>query len=290
MKKNVLLTILFSLMLNGVMFAQLEIQNGSFEEPTDDIKFRADGGGGATVFNGNVPGWWADSSATDCGRQDSNKPAYDGTYVGFAYNNDGGSIWSVAGTVQDDMRDLYLTFYAWESWPAGQTGVSVAAIFAVYEGIDTLGFTVLDTKTEPFDPAMADGDGWVAFAISETLPELAEGKELLIGFDLVTESVDDSWFSFDNFMLIVSPVTGIEDIAGQENIKVFPNPTSDFITVQIENNLLNSYTMFSVTGQEVLSGTLNQNNTIDVRLLNKGIYFLKIENSNGSRTLKTIIE
>lgn len=290
MKKNVLLTILFSVLLNGVLFSQLDIQNGSFEDPADDIKFRADGEAGAMVFNGNVPGWWADTSATDCGRQDSGKPAYDGTYVGFAFNNDGGSIWSVAGTVEDDIRELNVILYAWESFPAGQTGVSIALIFAVYEGTDTIGFTVLDTLTQPFDPGATDANGWGQFIFTEVLPESAEGKNLLIGFDIITESAENSWFSFDNFMMEAS-VTGIEDnIAGLENIKVFPNPVSDFLSVQIENNSFNRYALYNVAGQEVISGIVNENKTIDVRTLDKGIYFLKVENSLESKVVKIIIE
>lgn len=291
MKKNVLLTLLFSLLLNGVLFSQLEIQNQSFEDPSDDLKFRADGEAGTMVFNGNVPGWWADTSATDCGRQDSGKPAYDGNYVGFAYNNDGGSIWAVAGTVQEQMRELYLTFYAWESFPSDQTGVSIAAKFAVYEGSDTIGFSMLETLTQPFDPALTDENGWQMFTFMYTLPQSTEGKNLLIGFDLVTESVDDSWFSFDYFTLIVSPATGIEQSSlGKENLTVFPNPASDFLTVKIENNLLNRYALYNVAGQEVLSGIVNLNNLIDVRSLNRGIYFLKVENSLETKVVKIIIE
>ena len=136
MKKNALLTVLFSAMLNSILLSQLAIKNGSFEDPADDIKFRADGEAGTTVFNGNVPGWWADPNATDCGRQNSAKPAYDSSYTGYGYNNDDGSIWALAGTVEDQMRVLNLSFYAWESFPSGQTGVRIAALFAVYEGTD----------------------------------------------------------------------------------------------------------------------------------------------------------
>lgn len=291
MKKNLLLTVLFSILLNGALFSQLAIQNGSFEDPAEDIKYRADGEGDTEVFNGNVPGWWADTSATDCGRQNSAKPAYDGDYTGYGFNNDG-TIWAVAGTVPADMRQVYLTFYAWESFPQGQTGVSIVAKFAVFEGTDTVGFNLLDSLVEPFDPALTDADGWELFDFTYTIPASEVGKTLLVGYDLSTETADNSWFSFDNFMLVPSQAPdGIEqNISGSENIKAFPNPTSDFITIQTGNNLLNRYALYSVTGREVLSGTVNQSITIDIRSLNKGIYFLKIENSRGSQVVKTVIK
>ena len=292
MKKNVLLTLFFSILLNGFMFAQLSIQNGSFEEPTDDLKYKADGTGDGGAFNGNVPGWWADSNATDCGRQNSAKPAYDGNYTAYGFNNDGGSIWALAGTVEDQQRALDLTFYAWESFPKGQSGVSIAAIFATYEGSDTASFTVLDTLLAAFDPAQTDANGWQAFQFKYTLPESANGKKLLIGYDLVTESVDDSWYSFDDFELKTSAViSGIENNkADNENIKVFPNPASEFITIQGESRSWTTFSMYNIAGQEVLSGRLNQDKTIDVRTLNKGLYFLKVENAESSVVVKTLIK
>ncbi|WP_340112440.1 glycoside hydrolase family 2 TIM barrel-domain containing protein [Maribellus mangrovi] len=278
--------------LDSILPAKLEIQNGSFELPTDDVKFRADGVGGAMVFNGNVPGWWADPGATDCGRQNTSKPAHDGNYTAFAYNNDGGSIWAIAGTVPENMRDLVLSFYAWESFPQEQTGVDIVAKFAVYEGSDPENFTLLETLTIPFSSTSLDNNGWGNFIYSYTLPKSTVGKNLLIGFDIVTQSNADSWFSFDNFTLSVSPVTAVIDNASTlQVINVFPNPARDYLTILMDPNTFAKYTFYDVSGRPVLSGSIaDRNHTINLNSLNKGIYFLKVENPLGTKVIKTIVK
>lgn len=288
MKKNLLLTAILSVMISGALFAQIGIQNPSFEEPADDLKFRADGEADG-LFNENVPGWWADPIATDCGRQNTGKPAHEGTYTAYGFNNDGGSIWALAGTVEDKL-ELFLSFYAWESWPAGQTGVSITASFAVYEGDDPSSFEVLETQSLPFSSDDVDENGWGYFEFSYTLPSSATGKNLLVGYDLQTELADDSWFSFDDFYLDASKATGIDDVTFVETVKVFPNPASDFLTIEVAKSALNKYTMYNIAGQEVLSGELNQTKTVNIQSLNKGVYFLKVANNIDSKVIKAIIE
>ncbi|MFC0878764.1 glycoside hydrolase family 2 TIM barrel-domain containing protein [Saccharicrinis sp. FJH2] len=276
--------------LDSLSSEQFGIQNGSFELPADDVKFRADGAGGATVFNGNVPGWWADADATDCGRQDSGKPAYDGNYTGYGFNNDGGSIWAVAGTVPENKRKLDLSFYASESWPDGQTGVSIAVKFAVFDS-DPSDYTVLETLTKPFDVAATDINGWENFTFSYTLPVSAEGRNLLIGYDLITQNEGDSWFNFDKFTLDASLVTGIDkNTSRTEIVRVFPNPASNLLTVHVENNLLNKYFLYSISGKQMLSGEVRRSTTINVNSISSGIYFIKVENALESRIIKVVIE
>lgn len=278
--------------IDSISVPEMGILNGSFELPANDLKFRADGGGGANVFNGNVPGWWADSKATDSGREDASKQAYDGTYTGFGYNNDGGSIWAMAGTVEEGMRDLSLSFYASESWPNGQTGVNIEAKFAVYEGTDPSTFTMLETLSQPFDPAQTDANGWENFIFPYTLPKSVEGKNLLIGYDISTESSTSSWFNFDDFTLVVSPVTGINNITPiHKSIEVYPNPTSGYLTMKMNNNNFERFSFYNVTGEKVLSGNINSPVcTIDVSSFDKGVYLLKVENVSECQVIETIVK
>ncbi len=74
---------------------------------------------------------------------------------------------------------------------------------------------------------------------------------------------------------------GIKEIENKEQLFIYPNPASDFITIKSsKSNLRNKdYKIFDVMGSVVLSGTLDENNQIDIRLLNSGIYNLNIDNS-----------
>ncbi len=294
MRKNYFFTILFSLALNSMLFSQLEIQNGSFEDPDDEVKYSADGsgGGGPTKMDDNLTGWWADANATDCGRESVKVEGEipDGRYVGFAYNNDGGSIWNKAGTVETGMRGLSLSFYVQESWPQDVTGMTIATMFATYEGDDPTGFELVDSLTQEWDKTEADENGYVLYEFETELPETTEGKNLLIGFDIVTEGTDGTWVNFDNFELEVSSVASNVESTSMAVTRVYPNPANGYITVETKNNGPVPYQLIDITGKVSLSGLINDKERIDVGSLGKGIYFLNIQHKIGTEIIKTVIK
>jgi hypothetical protein len=64
------------------------------------------------------------------------------------------------------------------------------------------------------------------------------------------------------------------------SITAFPNPTSDFVNLEIENEELTglSYILYDATGKDILSGTIeNKTTEISFSELKTAIYFLKIE-------------
>ena len=71
--------------------------------------------------------------------------------------------------------------------------------------------------------------------------------------------------------------------------KIFPNPTSDFVTIQIEGSLAFSVTLFDIAGKQLI--TVASASRIDLTALPKGVYFLEIrdENSNG-RLMKKVVK
>ena len=60
-----------------------------------------------------------------------------------------------------------------------------------------------------------------------------------------------------------------------EEIKIFPNPTTDIITITSANDRIAKIEIFSITGQ-IIKSEHNPNSKIDVSDIAKGIYFLKI--------------
>ena len=64
------------------------------------------------------------------------------------------------------------------------------------------------------------------------------------------------------------------------NVSIFPNPAVDWLNVQFKNHNseVTTITIYDITGKEkintVLSGDCN--NSIDIRQLSEGIYFVKI--------------
>ena len=83
-----------------------------------------------------------------------------------------------------------------------------------------------------------------------------------------------------------SSFTGIDDIIFDANkLYLFPNPSTDYISLRnLSGNELN-IAIYSINGTELLNSKIsNINQQIDIRQLNKGIYLLKV----NSKMLKFI--
>ena len=82
------------------------------------------------------------------------------------------------------------------------------------------------------------------------------------------------------------------DIALEGILDIYPNPASDYLNVMNGRYPNLSYRFFSITGQELMAGSLNASESIiDVQHLTNGIYFLYLvdEGSNQDSTKKIII-
>ena len=70
-------------------------------------------------------------------------------------------------------------------------------------------------------------------------------------------------------------------------INIYPNPSSDFITIQFDDVLANNLvdlTIYDALGRRVSAPvqSTNQSMIIDVRNVDSGIYFLSINTETGS--------
>jgi len=66
------------------------------------------------------------------------------------------------------------------------------------------------------------------------------------------------------------------------DVEMYPNPAKDFLTVQLKDQRMETYTITNLMGQRVDAGSLNKS-TIDVRQLDAGVYV--IEFSSDKKTL-----
>ncbi|NLK56299.1 MAG: T9SS type A sorting domain-containing protein, partial [Bacteroidales bacterium] len=68
---------------------------------------------------------------------------------------------------------------------------------------------------------------------------------------------------------------------------IYPNPANDNVTIQLKSNEPASITFYSILGQEVMSAILNDNQTtIDVSNLNRGLYIVKVKQKGQTFTSK----
>jgi hypothetical protein len=65
------------------------------------------------------------------------------------------------------------------------------------------------------------------------------------------------------------------------NIVIYPNPTTDIITIEIENNLASNLILYNNLGEKVLDANLGSEETISLKHLDQGVYFYEIIDDNG---------
>jgi endonuclease I len=78
----------------------------------------------------------------------------------------------------------------------------------------------------------------------------------------------------------------VTDFVLEKNITMYPNPTTDFVTIDVKNLVLEGLTLYSVLGEKVLK--VNNTNIINTSNLNSNIYFVKIKTNSGFITKKLI--
>jgi plastocyanin len=78
-------------------------------------------------------------------------------------------------------------------------------------------------------------------------------------------------------VIIVESATGISDNTMQPHISVFPNPATEFITIETDENMAGStFVVTDMAGKLQLTGELiDKTTTVDLSQLNKGVYLFQ---------------
>ena len=91
-------------------------------------------------------------------------------------------------------------------------------------------------------------------------------------------------------------VTELEQDTNGNVLKVYPNPATDFITIELKQKNKSSFQLTDGNGRTVLQGQLNEMvNKIDIGNQPSGIYFLTVNTENNleknkSETIKIVIK
>ena len=130
------------------------------------------------------------------------------------------------------------------------------------------------------------------FALSPKYPaNLSMGVWLCRDVSKKTETLDAiRWFN--QFTFEGNEITGLTNIAGDaEMFSVYPDLVNDNLTLKSSTAGSFSVKIYSVTGQLVLEkDRLNAIETINLKNLGRGIYFVKLMSGNKQGITKTIIK
>ncbi len=87
---------------------------------------------------------------------------------------------------------------------------------------------------------------------------------------------------------IVFETLDVEDFNQSIRIKVYPNPTQDFLTINSESNI-ESVTIYSSTGQMLQEYDVENNDLqLSLESFTSGIYFVKVRANSKTQTIKVI--
>jgi len=86
----------------------------------------------------------------------------------------------------------------------------------------------------------------------------------------------------------LSTILGVQELQGKK-ISMYPNPAQDHVTMLTSGK--GTADIYDITGKLVSSVTLFSSiQTIDISKLSKGVYVVKVNNSDNNFTSKLVVE
>jgi len=96
------------------------------------------------------------------------------------------------------------------------------------------------------------------------------------------------WMVGSHKLFFTKATLGVENINLEKLVKIFPNPTSNYLNIESPTMAITKISIFDPQGKKILIKTNNLDN-INVSNLNRGIYFLKLETNQSTFTKKIIL-
>lgn len=117
-------------------------------------------------------------------------------------------------------------------------------------------------------PASSYVDSWCSYATNEvTINWNAPFAYVANALHFYQESELGSGLNFDKPLM--------------EEIKLFPNPTSNFLQLFLNEDYIHKYSVVSSNGLLVLNGVVSNYDNLDVSSLDNGLYFILIKGENN---------
>lgn len=92
-----------------------------------------------------------------------------------------------------------------------------------------------------------------------------------------------------NFTVYGAPSVGINEVALNNDLTIYPNPATDVIYVSNKGTHTLSYELYNVVGQKMIAGNILNQGAVPVAGYAKGIYYLKIvDNTTGALVSKPV--
>ena len=81
-------------------------------------------------------------------------------------------------------------------------------------------------------------------------------------------------------------VTGIYETSINLELSVYPNPTTDFVNIQLQGNF--NYQLVAINGDILVAGNATDNEVISLKEFADGVYFVNVKNETATTTIKVV--
>jgi hypothetical protein len=277
MKKNYILTILTVLFLNGLNVNAQSTED--FESEQSGTTLFKDNGQYFTITSNSEPDSYRIGSFADSG--------WNGTEVDQIFieslgpdNDEDGTSFIIAS--EDKAAFSVKSLYFFISTPSIMSAPNATLTIEgkkggeiVYSFTKTSGFS----DVESFTPN--NGYTFIDFSIEGG----TDNSNTEIDQVVFTTTNDGDYVSLDTFTWMESTALSTNDPEIKTTIKILPNPSTEFIQFSGLSKAEN-YTIYNTLGIEINSGTISDNEKIEVKNYAKGVYFLKLEEGDTIKFLK----
>jgi hypothetical protein len=113
----------------------------------------------------------------------------------------------------------------------------------------------------------------------------------MLGYGTLNDASANATFLFDDIEQVATLSNGIDHTFNIHEVKSYPNPAKDFLTISSKNNSIKTITLFDILGNQVTTFYPNSREvTIDVSDFASGVYIAKILTLEGVSNIKLILE
>lgn len=158
---------------------------------------------------------------------------------------------------------------------------------------DSVYWLLSDLTASSSDSVLVDSSGTYKMVLFNSLGCEGDTSYLSVHLDTITYfdtttvyNLDTVFYSYTDTLLIDISLIGLNPLAFEHTIKVYPNPASNLLLIESPNSIINqncTYEILNSIGQTITTGTLSQNITsVDLIALNSiGTHQILIKTSSG---------
>lgn len=123
------------------------------------------------------------------------------------------------------------------------------------------------------------------FKITGGIDFLGTNTDVYSGGSAFQNGIEFSSADIDFSVSVTSSFLNVDDFNENKNVRLFPNPSSDFI--QISGLFQNeTYSIYTILGSQVATGNISNDEKINIENFKRGVYFLTFGNGNAIKFIK----